>query len=84
MGKIRAAELVFREVELRGCSRLRCYRALTKTRRREIGRELLELAASAEAFRTPIEARYPLAEVRQAIAHRHRARVGKILRVDEP
>lgn len=82
--EIPAAEVVFRDVELRGYSRLRCYRALTETRRREIGRELLELVASAEAFRTPIEARYPLAEVRQAVAHHRRARAGKILLVDEP
>ncbi len=82
--EVPAAELVFRDVEIRGYSRLRCYRALTETRRREIGRELMELVASDETFRTPIEARYPLAEVREAIAHHQRARAGKILLIDEP
>jgi trans-2-enoyl-CoA reductase len=74
-----AADLVFRDVTVRGYSRLRCYAALTPERRAEIGRELVALVAAGD-FVTPVEARYPLARVRDALVHHEQPkRRGKIL-----
>jgi NADPH:quinone reductase-like Zn-dependent oxidoreductase len=74
-----AANLVFRDVVVRGYSRLRCYAALTPERRKEIGAELVHLLRTGAAV-TEIEARYPLSQVRAAVAHHQRpGRRGKIL-----
>jgi NADPH:quinone reductase-like Zn-dependent oxidoreductase len=76
-----AAELVFRDVTVRGYSRLRGYAAMTPERRAEIGAELVGLLGDGEAF-SPIEARYRLDEVREAVAHHEQpGRSGKILLV---
>jgi NADPH:quinone reductase-like Zn-dependent oxidoreductase len=76
-----AANLVFRDVTVRGYSRLRCYAALSPARRVEIGAELVELVTSGDMI-TPIAARYPLERAREAIAHHERpGRQGKILLV---
>ncbi len=78
-----AADLVFREVTVRGYSRLRCYAALAPERRAAIGRELVDLVAAGD-FATPVEARYPLDRVRDALIHHERpGRKGKILLVSE-
>lgn len=74
-----AAEVVFRDVTVRGYSRLRCYSAMRPERRAAIGAELVDLLSDGAAF-SPIEARYRLEDVRQAVAHHERAgRRGKIL-----
>lgn len=79
-----AANLVFRDVTVRGYSRLRCYAAMTPARRAEIGAELVALLRSGEAI-TPIAARYPLERAAEAIAHHERpGRQGKILLVSPP
>jgi trans-2-enoyl-CoA reductase len=76
-----AAELVFRDVTVRGYSRLRCYSAMTPARRAAIGAELVGLLADGEAI-SPVEARYDLEDVQQAVAHHERpGRRGKILLV---
>ena len=76
-----AADLVFRDVPVRGYSRLRCYAGLSPERRAEIGAELVGLVASGD-FVTPVEARYPLEGVRQALEdHERTGRRGKILLV---
>ncbi len=74
-----AAELVFRDVTVRGYSRLRGYAAMTPERRVEIGAELVGLLEGGNTF-SPIEARYGLEDVRRAVAHHERpGRRGKIL-----
>ena len=74
-----AAPLVFRDVTVRGYSRLRCYAALPAARRAEIGAELVSLVQDG-TFVSPVEARYPLAAVAAAVAHHERpGRQGKIL-----
>jgi trans-2-enoyl-CoA reductase len=79
-----AAELIFRDVTVRGYSRLRCYSAMTAERRAAIGAELVALLSSGEAF-SPVEARYSLEAVREAVAHHERAgRRGKILLLSPP
>jgi NADPH:quinone reductase-like Zn-dependent oxidoreductase len=76
-----AASLVFRDVLVRGYSRLRSYAALTPERRRELGAEIVEAMRRGE-IDTPVEARYPLTEVREALRHHARPeRRGKILLV---
>jgi len=76
-----AADLVFRDVTVRGYSRLRCYAAMSTARRAEIGAELVSLLR-AGIITTPIEARYPLSAARSAVAHHERPnRQGKILLV---
>lgn len=77
--RLPAARLVFRDVTVRGYSRLRSLRALTVERRAAISAELVGLLGRGE-LTTPVEARYPLAEVAAALAHQvHPGRVGKIL-----
>ena len=74
-----AAPLVFRDVTVRGYSRLRGYAAMSPQRRAEIAAELVARLADG-TFVTPIEARYPLTEVAAAVAHHERpGRKGKIL-----
>jgi trans-2-enoyl-CoA reductase len=76
-----AASLVFRDVTVRGYSRLRCYAALPAGRRVEIGAELVALVQDG-TFLAQVEARYPLEAVREAVAHHERpGRQGKILLV---
>lgn len=74
-----AAGLVFRDVAVRGYSRLRGFRAMPAARRADIGAELVQLLADG-TLTTPVEATYPLAEVRSALAHHLRpGRRGKVL-----
>ncbi len=75
-----AAPLIFRGVVVRGFSRLRILQAMSPERRAEIGGELLALIATDDRFSTTIEARYPLHDVRLALAHHQRPnRRGKVL-----
>jgi len=79
-----AAPLVFRDVTVRGYSRLRGYAALPVARRAEIGAELVSLVQEG-TFVSPVEARYPLAAVADALHHQERpGRRGKILLVSPP
>jgi NADPH:quinone reductase-like Zn-dependent oxidoreductase len=74
-----AARLVFRDVTVRGYSRLRSFAAMAPERRRAITDELLSLLSDGD-LRTEVEARYPLTQVRAALAHQTRPdRKGKIL-----
>jgi NADPH:quinone reductase-like Zn-dependent oxidoreductase len=74
-----AAGVVFRDVSIRGFSRLRAYAAMTPARRQEITAELLGLL-DAGLLAAEIEGRYPLEEVGAALAHHQRpGRTGKIL-----
>lgn len=74
-----AAQLVFRDVTVRGYSRLRAYAALAPERRRAIGAEVVQ-AMQQGAIASEIEARYPLDEVAAALRHQARPdRRGKIL-----
>jgi NADPH:quinone reductase-like Zn-dependent oxidoreductase len=76
-----AARLVFRDVTVRGFSRLRIYAAMPLERRREITAELVALLADG-TLRADVEARYPLVDVASALAHHERpGRRGKILLV---
>ena len=76
-----AAPLVFRDVTVRGFSRLRIFASMSPTRRHEITRELVALLADGTLF-TEVEARYPLSDVEAALAHHERpGRRGKILLV---
>ena len=79
--EIPAARLVFRDVTVRGYSRLRCYAALSPERRAQICAELVALLESGEA-RTVVEARYPLERVADAVRHHECAgRQGKVMLV---
>lgn len=76
-----ANRLVFRDVEVRGFSRLRVLAALPAARRTEIATELAGLMEEG-VLETSIEARYPLNDVRAALqAHLNPDRRGKILLV---
>jgi NADPH:quinone reductase-like Zn-dependent oxidoreductase len=76
-----AAQLVFRDVRVRGFSRLRSFGAMELAHRRAIEAELLELFA-AGVLETEIEATYPLEEVAAALQHQLRpGRRGKIVLV---
>lgn len=76
-----AAQLVFRDVTVTGFSRLRGLKALSPERRSAIAAELATLAADG-VLDAEVEARYPLGEVRAALAHHGRpGRRGKILLV---
>ena len=79
-----AAELVFRDVTVRGYSRLRGYAAMGAARRAAIGADLVALLESGEAV-SAVEARYPLEAAAAAVAHHERpGRRGKILLVSPP
>jgi trans-2-enoyl-CoA reductase len=76
-----AAQLVFRDVTVRGFSRLRIFASMSSVRRQAITSELVALLADKTLF-TEVEARYPLTEVEAALAHQERPdRRGKILLV---
>jgi trans-2-enoyl-CoA reductase len=76
-----AAGVVFRDVHVRGFSRLRIFAAMTRERRAAITAELVQLLAEG-LLETEIEARYPLDGIRDALAHHERpGRKGKILLV---
>jgi NADPH:quinone reductase-like Zn-dependent oxidoreductase len=79
--RLPAAGVVFRDVTVRGYSRLRCLRALSSERRAELTAELVGLVERG-ALSTPVEARYSLEDVTAALAHHARpGRTGKILLV---
>lgn len=74
-----ATRVVFRDVTVRGYSRLRALRALSAERRGEVVRELVDLLREG-VLRSEVEARYDLDAVREALAHDARpARRGKVL-----
>lgn len=74
-----AAGVVFRDVTVRGFSRLRALQAMPKERRAAITGELVQLLSDG-VLETSIEARYALEDVRAALAHHLRpGRRGKIL-----
>jgi NADPH:quinone reductase-like Zn-dependent oxidoreductase len=76
-----AAGVVFRDVSVRGFSRLRGFRAMTPERRAAITAELVQMLADGTLV-TPVEATYALDDVRSALAHHLRpGRAGKILLV---
>jgi NADPH:quinone reductase-like Zn-dependent oxidoreductase len=76
-----AAGVVFRDVAIRGYSRLRAYAAMSPARRTEITAELVQLLDDG-VLRSAIEARYPLDDVKAALTHQERpGRTGKILLV---
>jgi trans-2-enoyl-CoA reductase len=77
--RLPATQVVFRDVTIRGYSRLRALKALSPARRAELTAELVALVAHGELAST-VEARYPLERVREALAHHERpGRRGKIL-----
>jgi trans-2-enoyl-CoA reductase len=74
-----AAAIVFERVLIRGFSRLSALAAMGQERARALHRELGELALRGE-ISSRVEARYPLAQIREALAHAERGgRQGKIL-----
>jgi NADPH:quinone reductase-like Zn-dependent oxidoreductase len=74
-----ASGVVFRDVNVRGFSRLRGFRAMTAERRAAITTELVQMLADG-TLTTEIEARYALTDVKAALAHHLRpGRKGKIL-----
>lgn len=76
-----AAGVVFRDVHVRGFSRLRIFRAMPVARREAITAELLQLLADG-LLEARIEATYRLEEVQAALRHHERPeRRGKILLV---
>ena len=79
--ELSAARLVFRDVTVRGFSRLRVFAKMTLERRRAITDELVALLAD-KTLHADVEARYPLEEAARALAHQMRPhRRGKILLV---
>ncbi|MBM4292180.1 MAG: zinc-dependent alcohol dehydrogenase family protein [Deltaproteobacteria bacterium] len=78
-----AAQLVFRDVTVRGYSRLRSYAALPPARRQALGAEVVE-AMRGGLLTSAVEARYPLAEAAAALRHHARPdRRGKVLLTSE-
>ena len=76
-----AAGLVFRDVTVRGFSRLRIFAKMTPERRAAITDELVALLAD-KTLHADVEARYPLDAAPAALAHHSRpGRRGKILLV---
>jgi trans-2-enoyl-CoA reductase len=74
-----ATRVVFRDVTVRGYSRLRALRALTAARRAELVEELVALVRDG-TLRSEVEARFPLAAVREALARDARPdRRGKVI-----
>jgi trans-2-enoyl-CoA reductase len=77
--RLPATQVVFRDVTVRGYSRLRVLKAMMPARRAELTAELVALVARGE-LASSVEARYPLEQVREALAHHERpGRRGKIL-----
>lgn len=76
-----ASGVVFRDVRVRGFSRLRAMKAMEPARRAAVTAEILALAQEG-LFDSTIEATYPLEEVRDALRHHLRPdRRGKVLLV---
>ena len=76
-----AARLVFRDVTVRGFSRLRIFAAMPPERRRAITAELVALLADG-TLHADVEARYALDDIAAALTHHVRSgRRGKILLV---
>lgn len=76
-----ATRVVFRDVTVRGYSRLRALRALSSSRRAEVVDELVSLVRDG-TLRGEVEARYALESVREALSHDARpGRRGKVLLV---
>lgn len=74
-----AADVVFRDITIRGYSRLRLLGQMSISRRTELISELTDLMRLG-VLQSPIEQVYPLADVQQAVAHADRPnRAGKIL-----
>lgn len=74
-----AADVVFRNVMIKGYSRLRLLGQMHPDRRKELIRELTDLLQLG-VLQSPVEHIYPLEEVHQAIEHADRSgRSGKIL-----
>jgi trans-2-enoyl-CoA reductase len=79
--RLPAAGVVFRDVTIRGYSRLRALRALKPERRAAVTRELVGLVAGG-VLSTPVEARYPLESAVEALRHDAQpGRRGKIVLV---
>jgi NADPH:quinone reductase-like Zn-dependent oxidoreductase len=79
--RLPAAQVVFRPITVRGYSRLRALAALSPERRAALTDELVALVAQG-ALATPVESRYPLEQVAEALAHYDRgSRGGKLLLV---
>jgi NADPH:quinone reductase-like Zn-dependent oxidoreductase len=77
--RLPVASLIFRDVQVRGYSRLRALAALTPDQRDAVTQDLISLLRQG-LLGTAIEARYPLAEAVAAINHHRRpGRSGKIL-----
>jgi len=76
-----APAVVFRDLTITGFSRLRSIRAMRPERRNDISAELATLVSQG-VLHTPVEATYPLTEVKAALEHHLReGRSGKILLV---
>ena len=74
-----AAGLVFRDVTVRGFSRLRSLKALGAARRDELTRELLDLV-SRGLLESTVDARFPLERAAEAIVHQQSSgRAGQVL-----
>jgi mitochondrial enoyl-[acyl-carrier protein] reductase / trans-2-enoyl-CoA reductase len=81
--RLPAAQVVFRDVTIRGFSRLRGYAAMPAARREAIARELIAMARAGE-LATEVEATYPLVHVAEALRHQLRPdRRGKIVLTSE-
>jgi mitochondrial enoyl-[acyl-carrier protein] reductase / trans-2-enoyl-CoA reductase len=79
-----AAGIVFRGVVVRGFSRLRGYRAMSRERREEITAELVTLLQRG-TLKSEVGARFALADVKAALtAHEQPGRQGKILLLSDP
>ncbi len=77
--RLPAAQVVFRDVTIRGFSRLRSYATMPLERRHAIERELLVMASEG-ILATEVEATYPLTDVADALRHQVRpGRRGKII-----
>lgn len=78
-----AAQLVFRDVLVKGFSRLRSLKALTMQERTAMAEELTALVQKG-VLASNIEARYPLSDVVAALEHQSRPeRRGKILLISD-
>lgn len=76
-----ASDLVFRDVEVRGFSRLRVWRTMSESRRIDARDEILRLVARNPAFQTRVDSTFPLDDVAVALREHEVPRTGKILLV---
>jgi mitochondrial enoyl-[acyl-carrier protein] reductase / trans-2-enoyl-CoA reductase len=80
--RLPATDLIFRDVTVRGLSRLRMLRAMDEDKLTAMWGELFEMSARGE-LDVPIEATYPLVRLRDALLHAERRdRTGKIIILD--